>query len=163
MKNLAQQLAFYQAYHRTRGCKATHFIGVPLVTFSILIPLGWLGVSVGSYRLTLAVGFVAATLLYYFALDLVLAVLMTAVMIPLTWAADRVSLWPRGRGALIFLLAFVVGWIFQLVGHAIEGRRPALLTNFRQAVFTAPLFLMAEVLFALGWRKDLRERAAKWE
>ena len=51
-----------------------------------------------------------------------------------------------------------LGWIFQLAGHAIEGRRPALADNFLQ-IFNAPLFLTAEVLFLLGFRNDLREAA----
>ena len=42
-----------------------------------------------------------------------------------------------------------------MLGHAIEGRRPALADNLLQ-VFNAPLFLTAEVLFLFGLRQDLR-------
>ena len=40
------------------------------------------------------------------------------------------------------------------MGHVFEGRRPALLDNLSQSLM-APLFLIAEVLFFLGIRKDL--------
>lgn len=155
MKTLADQLAFYQSYHRTPGCKATHFVGVPLVTFSILIPMGWLSISVSGQRATLAMAFVACTLMYYFLLAPLLATLMTAAMIPLTWGADVVSRMPFKVSLTVFALTFVAGWVFQLVGHAIEGRKPALMDNFGQAVFTAPLFLLAELLLALGWKGPL--------
>ena len=155
MKTLADQLAFYQSYHRTPGCKATHFVGVPLVTFSILIPMGWLSISVFGHRLTLAMAFVFCTLVYYFLLEPVLATLMTLVMIPLTWGADWTSRLPFKASLTVFAITFISGWIFQLIGHAIEGKRPALLDNFGQAVFTAPLFLIAEILLSLGWKGPL--------
>lgn len=60
--------------------------------------------------------------------------------------------------AAVFAAAFVGGWAAQLVGHAIEGRRPALADNVLQ-IFNAPLFLTAEVLVALGFRSDLRAAA----
>jgi uncharacterized membrane protein YGL010W len=38
---LKQQLQGYGAYHRDPRNKLTHFLGVPLVTFSLLLALGW--------------------------------------------------------------------------------------------------------------------------
>jgi len=158
MKNIVEQMAFYQSYHRSAGCKATHFIGVPLVTFSILIPMGWLALDISGARVSLAMLFVVSTLGYYFRLEKTLAVMMVFVMVPITLCADWVSRLPFRDSLMVFFGAFILGWIFQLVGHAIEGKRPALTDNFFPSVFTAPLFLVAEVLFALGWGKDLRTR-----
>ena len=78
--------------------------------------------------------------------------LMTLAMIPLTWGADTVSRLPFITSLIVFAVTFVAGWVLQLAGHAIEGRKPALLDNFGQAVFTAPLFLLIELLLALGWK-----------
>lgn len=144
-------MAFYQSYHRTPGCKATHFFGVPLVTFSILVPMGWLHASWFGQRATLAMAFVLATLVYYFLLDALLATLMTMIMAPVLSLADWSSRLPFRESLWVFLLAFAGGWVFQILGHIIEGKRPALLDNFTQAVFTAPLFLLAEALMAFGW------------
>ena len=55
----------------------------------------------------------------------------------------------------MFAVFFVGGWIFQLVGHMWEGRRPALADNLFQA-FIGPMFIMAEVLMALGLKQDLK-------
>jgi uncharacterized membrane protein YGL010W len=152
MKPLADQLAFYLAYHRSPLCKATHIAGVPLVTFSILIPMGWLSVDLSGHRITLALAFVSSTLVYYFLLDALLATAMTVIMLPALWGSDWVSRLPWKASASVFIGTFVVGWTFQLVGHAIEGKRPAMVDNFRQAVFTAPLFLLAEFAPALQRR-----------
>jgi uncharacterized membrane protein YGL010W len=155
LKALSEQLAFYQSYHRTRGCKITHVFGIPLVTFSILIPMGWVTVPIPGYPVSLAVIFVGSTLAYYFFLDRLLATLMTLCMIPLTWGALLASRLPFRESLGIFAATFVAGWVLQIVGHVMEGRRPALLDNFFQAVFTAPLFLLAEALISLGLKKPL--------
>jgi uncharacterized membrane protein YGL010W len=55
-----------------------------------------------------------------------------------------------------FAALFVGGWILQLVGHVFEGRKPALADNFFQ-IFVAPIFLCAELFFALGYKPRLHE------
>lgn len=152
MISLSEQLDFYRSYHRSPACKITHFFGVPLVTFSILVPMGWLSAGIFGHRVTVAMAFLLATLGYYFLLQPALAMMMTMAMIPLAWGADWAARLPRKESLSVFAVSFALGWAFQLIGHALEGKRPALMDNFGQAVFTAPLFLMAEVLFALGWK-----------
>jgi uncharacterized membrane protein YGL010W len=61
------------------------------------------------------------------------------------------------QGAIWFAVLFVGGWILQLVGHVFEGRKPALADNLFQ-IFVAPIFLAAEVFFALGYKHDLHRR-----
>jgi len=56
----------------------------------------------------------------------------------------------------------IVSWILQFIGHGkFEGRAPALLDNLFQAIFLAPLFVWLEVLFAIGYRPDLKSRVDK--
>ncbi len=66
--------------------------------------------------------------------------------------------WIAMQGALVgwtwFAALFVGGWILQLVGHVFEGRKPALADNLFQ-IFVAPIFLAAEVFFALGYKPGL--------
>jgi 2-hydroxy fatty acid dioxygenase len=53
----------------------------------------------------------------------------------------------------------VVSWIAQFIGHGVfEGRAPALLDNLVQALFLAPFFVWLEVLFAFGYRPELKAR-----
>ena len=68
---------------------------------------------------------------------------------------DRAGL-GAAQGWTWFALLFVGGWIIQLVGHVFEGRKPALADNLFQ-IFVAPIFLAAEVFFALGYKPALHE------
>ena len=54
MKTLEDQMSFYAAYHQDSRNKATHFVGVPMIVFSLMIPLGWLRADVGGFALSAA-------------------------------------------------------------------------------------------------------------
>ena len=164
MKTLEEQMAFYAAYHQDPRNKATHFVGVPMIIASLFIPLAWLRLEIGGFALTGAMAFAAIVLAYYFVLDVALAA-ATALATAALLAAGA---WLASRGAAVgwaaFGALFVGGWIIQLVGHAFEGRKPALADNLFQ-IFIAPIFLCAELFFALGYRPKLhaavQERALR--
>ena len=154
MKTLDQQMAVYAAYHRNRWNRLTHFIGVPAIIFAILIPMSW--VSLGE-DLSLAHVFLGAVLAYYFLLDVPLA-LATAVAVGALFLAAKLAAGTGiASGWIWFGVFFAGGWIFQLVGHVFEGRRPALADNLFQ-IFIAPIFLVAEAFFALGLKRDLLKK-----
>ncbi|KAK4934715.1 hypothetical protein LTR10_024088 [Elasticomyces elasticus] len=69
----------------------------------------------------------------------------------------------HGMAANFWAIAgFLAGWIVQFLGHGMfEGRAPALLDNIFQAFFLAPLFVWMELLFALGYRPELKSRLDK--
>jgi uncharacterized membrane protein YGL010W len=155
MKTLAQQMAVYNAYHQNDLNKATHFVGVPLIILAVLIPLSWPALHIGDFTITAAMVFVGAVSLYYLFLDLPLGLLTAAAMLPMLWGAHLIAAQGAATGWIAFALTFVGGWILQLIGHAIERRRPALVDNFFQ-IFVAPVFLVAEALFAFGAREQLK-------
>jgi uncharacterized membrane protein YGL010W len=157
MKALDEQLATYAAYHRNPWNRLTHVVGVPLVTFALLLLMAWVRVPIAGAAISGAVIFAAAVLAWYVLLDAVLGVTMAVVIAPFVYGAERVAALPLDTGLVVFGGTFVVGWVFQLAGHAIEGRRPAIVDNLLQAL-VAPLFLLAEAFFALGLRRDLRRR-----
>jgi len=153
MKTLREQLNSYAAYHHDWRNKITHFVGVPLVTFSIFVPLSWLRfVQEPDLPITGATVFYLAVLVYYLVLDWKLALLQAPFSLGILWLADQASLLPFCTSLVIFLATFVGGWIVQLLGHFLEGKRPALADNLLQ-IFNAPLFLTVEVLYLLGWRQ----------
>ena len=150
-------MAFYAAYHQDARNKATHFIGVPLIMLAILVPLSWPGIEVAGFRVTAAMLLAAAVLVYYFILDAPLAMAMLLVIGALLWLAELIAALGARAGWTGFGLLFAGGWALQLLGHAFEGRKPALADNLFQ-VFVAPIFLAAEVCFALGYKPELRRR-----
>jgi uncharacterized membrane protein YGL010W len=156
VKNIEEQMSFYAAYHQDARNKATHFIGVPAIMLSLFIPLSWIRFEIGlaGIAVTAAMVFAAIVLIYYFMLDVPLALAMFAVTIALVWAGQQIAALGALQGWIWFAVLFVGGWILQLVGHVFEGRKPALADNLFQ-IFVAPLFLAAEVFFALGYKPRL--------
>jgi uncharacterized membrane protein YGL010W len=156
MKSLPDQILAYAAYHRDGRNKLTHFVGVPLVTFSLFLILGWLRFAhFPEIPYTGATLFYLVVFLYYLCLDWRIALAQAPVTLALLALADWVARWPFNQSLLVFLAAFVLGWAIQLLGHYFEGRRPALTDNLMQ-IFNAPLFLTVEVANLLGYRQDLR-------
>lgn len=159
VKTLTDQLAQYAAYHRDRRNIATHFVGIPMIVVAIAIlssraqwTLGVLPFAVSPAWLL----FIAANI-FYFLLDASLALAMVALSVVSLvlggWLADTSqTVWlATGLGL------FVVGWIFQFVGHvAYEHKKPAFADDI-VGLLIGPLFVMAELLFSLGWRPALRE------
>jgi len=160
MQTLERQMSFYAAYHQDARNKATHFVGVPMIIFGLFVALGWARIEVGGVTLSAAMLLAAVVLAWYFLLDVPLALAMLVINAALLYLADMVSALPLGIGALWFLAFFGGGWVIQLIGHAYEGRKPALVDNFLQ-IFVAPIFLAAEVFFALGYKPGLHAAVQK--
>ncbi len=157
MRSLKEQMQSYGAYHRDPRNKLTHFVGVPLVTFALFLFLGWFRfVHAPDLPITVATLFYLGVSIYYLRLDAMVALLQLPITLTLLGLADWAARLPFRQSLAVFLTTFVLGWIIQLAGHAIEGRRPALANNILQ-VFNAPLFLTVEVLTLLGFRRDLAE------
>jgi len=85
MKTLEEQMSFYAAYHQDARNKATHFIGVPAIVLSLMIPLSWLRIDAVSAAMVIT----AALLAYYLALDVWLGLAMCVVMGALLWRPLR--------------------------------------------------------------------------
>jgi uncharacterized membrane protein YGL010W len=150
MKTIEEQMATYAAYHQDARNKATHFIGVPVIVLSLFIPLAWLRIGDVSAGMILT----AVLVVYYLVLDVPLAIAMLVVFALLAWVGEQIAMMGPVAGWSWFAVLFVGGWILQLVGHVFEGRKPALADNLFQ-IFVAPLFLAAEVFFALGYKPAL--------
>src|SRR5882724_11591084 len=144
-------MAVYAAYHRNRWNRLTHFIGVPAIIFAILIPMSWVSLGDG---VSLAHLFLGAVLAYYFLLDVPLALATAVATGALFYAAKLAAGTGIASGWTWSGVFFVGGWILQLVGHVFEGRKPALADNLFQ-IFVAPIFLAAEIFFALGYKPGL--------
>ena len=149
-----RQLAIYASYHRDPRNRATHFIGIPAIVFSILVPLAL--VRIDSIGVSGAMIIAALALLGWITLDAVIGMSMVIIMLPMLLVAEWIA---RNTSVstvwIVFAIFFVGGWVFQLVGHVWEGRRPALMDNLFQA-FIGPMFIVAEVLMMVGIKSELK-------
>jgi uncharacterized membrane protein YGL010W len=136
MKKVDSLLSDYAFYHRTRGNKVCHFIGIPLIIYSLFLMLRSipLAESITAAEILLLLSF-----LYYLTLDLRLAFGMFLLSVLLDLAAWKTADFRIG------IAAFLIGWIFQAIGHAVyEKRSPAFLRNLVH-LLVGPIFLLNEM------------------
>lgn len=158
MKPIEEHMAFYEAYHRHPLNKATHFIGIPAIVFSLLALLSGFAVPVAGVTITAAMAVAAVLLLYYLALRAAFGLGMAVFMLPALALATLVGRESWAMIAAVFLICFIGGWIFQFIGHIVfEKRRPALMDNLFQMII-GPIFLVAEVFFFCGYHPELHAR-----
>ena len=152
-------MARYAAYHRDRRNIVTHFVGVPMIFTAIamwlVFPLG----SWGAYGATGAWLMWALTSFWYLtrgdALLGVATALVNGVLVALAHLLSARAAdwgWPAWQ---LGLALFVVGWIFQFVGHLLEGRKPAFVDDI-VGLLVGPMFVVAEALMLVGLLARLR-------
>jgi len=151
-----EQLAMYAAFHRDRRNQLTHHIGVPVIVFSLMLISARLVLfEVASASMTLASLLLIALLVFYIASAPLIGYLAAILYGLLLVLAHKVAAMGWQITLVVFAACFIGGWSLQLIGHAFEGRKPALTQNLVQ-IFFAPAFLIAEPLFALGAERGLR-------
>ena len=155
MRNANQLMIDYAAYHRDKRNIATHFVGIPLIVFSIGVLLARPAFEVGGIVLTpVWIIWALATAWYLTLGNLALGIAVSVVNGLLIYLA-----WPLASGSVASWLGwgigtFVVGWVIQFIGHYYEGKKPAFVDDLL-GLLTGPMFVTAEALFALGWGKPL--------
>jgi uncharacterized membrane protein YGL010W len=154
--SLEESLTQYAAYHRDRRNIATHFFGIPLIVFAVVLALATMSLSAGSVSLTGAAIASAAACLYYLRLDLGFGLVMAAVLFGMCAGASEVTARLSDPAVLgLAALLFAAGWALQFWGHRFEGMKPAFFDDAKQLLI-GPLFVVAEVFFFFGARAPLR-------
>src|SRR5262249_58165081 len=100
----------YGCYHQTRGNLVCHAFGITVIVYGLLALLQTIPLPGG--RGSVAELFIAAASLYYLTLSVPLGLTMIVEAVALDLLAHAVADWRIGLGA------FVLGWIFQGIGHA---------------------------------------------
>ena len=154
MRNLEQQITQYAAYHRDRRNIATHFVGVPMIVFSVVLALvPWVigGVNVALIALAMAS-------LYYIILDRALGTAMLLFLFVCYLIAIYINARTGHAGMVMGLAAllFIAGWMIQFIGHKYEGMKPAF-TDDIMGLAIGPLFIMTEVFFMLRLKPLLKK------
>jgi len=168
--NLEKQLRFYGAYHHDPVNIGIHLVGVPIIlwtTFLMFTNSGTL-IPLPQSMIVPHLDLNAGTLfcLSYCGLYILLepiAGTALAVLLLASTAYGHYLVEIYGMTANYLAAAgFVGSWIAQIASHKVfEGRAPALLDNIFQAFFLAPLFVWLEILFAVGYRPELKNRVDK--
>ena len=152
MKTIEEWLTLYGRDHQNPTNKLIHWLCVPTIMFSVIglfwcIPVTW--------RLTmpwLNIGtiFYALALIFYSRLSIPLFIgflLIGGVMLVLNW--KLYELLGAGMYSLILVGVFVVAWIFQFIGHNMEGQKPSFLEDV-QFLLIGPAWILSFIYKKLG-------------
>lgn len=157
MSKLEKLLSQYAAYHLDHKNIVTHFVGIPLIVFSIMCLTARVGMTIGSFEITLAMVLILASIVYYLSLDRIFGVIMLVIYAMAYPLAYKISQFDLGLWLSLSIGIFVVGWAFQFVGHFYEKKKPAFMDDVI-GLAIGPLFVLAEMVFMLGFRKDIEQR-----
>lgn len=131
-RKVEQLLNQYAESHRHPTNEVIHFICVPVIMWTVLA-LVW------SIHPSVALVVTAVTLLYYLSLSVGFAIgmsLMAAAMLVFLWYL------PQQVILQVAVVAFIIAWIFQFIGHKIEGKKPSFFDDVR-FLLIGPLFVIS--------------------
>lgn len=154
MKSARQWFAEYAESHQHPVNKLIHWFAVPVIYFTVFgllwqIPMPFS--LLAEQEITWPLIICLPVLAFYFSLAFSLGVGMTiftaVVVFILRWLEQNVQipLWQ------LSLLLFVIMWIFQFIGHKIEGKKPSFFKDV-QFLLIGPAWLMGFLLQRLGIR-----------
>src|SRR5215470_11740814 len=131
MRDIRTLFADYASYHQTKGNKWFHRLGIPLIMLSLIGMLARVPFA--------ALALIVVAEIVYAMLDWRLALIMLVVSAAFYFLGAWIPFWINAG-------LFVLGWIFQFVGHSVyEKRSPAFLTNFLH-LLVGPLWILNDVV-----------------
>jgi uncharacterized membrane protein YGL010W len=140
MPDIHASFADYASHHQTKGNKWFHRFGIPMIMLTLIgmlarIGLGMLlGVHVDAALVLIYLAFI-----YYLTLEWRLALPMLIVSIGF-------YLIGRWLPMSVNVALFILGWIFQFIGHAVyEHRQPAFFRNVVHLLI-GPLWILNDVI-----------------
>jgi uncharacterized membrane protein YGL010W len=120
MRKVDELFARYGESHRHPTNEAIHWICVPLITWSVLAAL-WAASPVVAY---IGIGLAVA---FYAWLSVQIAIGMLALFALMVYPLTLLG----SKALIVAAVVFVLAWIGQFVGHAIEGRKPSFLEDVK--------------------------------
>jgi uncharacterized membrane protein YGL010W len=141
----------YAVSHRHPVNEALHWICIPLIVWS-LIGLLWSLPAPGRAQLDYAnwaTYAVAAAVLYYALLSMPLALGVLPVLAAMLFSVDALSQLAHVPLWAVSVAVFVLAWLGQFIGHAIEGKRPSFFKDV-QFLLIGPIWLLASLYRRAG-------------
>jgi uncharacterized membrane protein YGL010W len=140
MRTIEEFFADYASHHRTLGNKWFHRFGIPMIMLTLLGMLARVElVRVGAWAVDAAMLLIAVSTIWYVALEWRLGIVMALV-------AVGMYLVGRALPMSVNIAFFVLGWIFQFIGHSVyEKRQPAFFKNVTHLLI-GPLWILNDVI-----------------
>ena len=152
MRTVEQWFGEYGESHSNPRNELLHIICVPAIVltvigfiWSISVPAAFSEISPWLNWATIVI---ALAIAYYFTLSMSLGIGAAISLVILAFLVRFLDTlpWPLWLTSLVI---FVVAWIGQFVGHAIEGKRPSFFKDL-QFLLIGPLWLLGHLYRRLG-------------
>jgi uncharacterized membrane protein YGL010W len=159
MRTATSWFDHYAESHRNPLNKLIHWICIPLILVTLLGLLQSIPHPFGAQPyLHWGSVFVALSMVFYFRLSWTLGLGMllvagSALLINAAIAAAGLPLLPLSLGV------FFVAWVFQFIGHKVEGKKPSFFTDL-QFLLVGPAWLLQFVYGRLGIPVETRPLAS---
>jgi uncharacterized membrane protein YGL010W len=148
MRTAAEWLDDYSDSHHNPANKALHWVCVPVIAWCVVGLLWLLPFPAGLRAMHPAANWASVAVLgaigYYAILSPRLALGAAPLLLAFLWSIPIVAGWSTAPLWSICLFLFVVAWIGQFIGHAVEGKRPSFFKDI-QFLMIGPLWLLADV------------------
>ena len=144
-KTVQDWLDDYGASHQNSINKLIHWICIPFIMLSLI---GLLWNLPPNSNINLGIIFITFACLYYLRMSFAMFVGMFCVAgLPIYGVQYLETLpYPLWKTSLII---FSVAWIFQFIGHTIEGKKPSFFKDI-QFLLIGPLWLLGFIYRKLG-------------
>jgi uncharacterized membrane protein YGL010W len=151
-----RQLADYVEYHRDPWNCAMHVAGILLLFTGAVLPLTLVQIPLLGIEVSLAVILALPVLVYWLMLDIGIGLgILAAALVLLTVATTIGNQVSTAMMWSIFAVLIVTGVTAQVVGHKIFEERQPSMVDHPTHFLLGPMFVMAKLFIALGFRRDL--------
>ena len=151
-----RQLADYVEYHRDSWNCAMHVVGILLLFTGAVLPLTLVKFPLFGVEVSLAVTMALPVLVYWLMLDagigigiLLAAIVLLSVATAIGNQVSTAMMWS------IFGVLIAFGIVSQVVGHKVFEERQPSMVDHPTHFLLGPMFVMAKLFIALGFRRDL--------
>lgn len=172
---LIKSYHFYNKYHKNLYNKIIHYCTIPLIIFSLFCTFNYIphttfnlnGTSNDILKYILTFNIITWIIIInyqilYMIFDICSSLYMF-VLIYITCVLANIYYYcfdgdKSFIGIIIVFCIHIISWIMQILGHKLfEKNSPAFIHGFIQAFVMAPFFVLLDLLFYLGLRKNLHE------
>lgn len=154
MRKVDLLFAEYSKSHRNTINKMIHWICVPLIFWTILgfvslVPAPHLCISYFGCISIVSIITVVLITLFYVRLSFRISLIMIMMMFLAEYFIYLTNISLGKQSWILYMLVFIITWVFQFIGHQIEGKKPSFMQDI-QFLLVGPIWLLGFILKKTG-------------
>jgi uncharacterized membrane protein YGL010W len=156
-----RQMIDYVEYHRDPRNGLMHVVGIVFLFLGAVLPLSLWQFDIFGLKISLGAILTLPVLVYWLLLDTALGVGILAFAVLFLAAAMMIVDHVHGAALwALFTVLIVLGFAAQAVGHQVFERNKPSLLDHPAHLWLGPMFVMAKLYMALGFRPSVADLIA---